>query len=419
MKKAAILIAALLMMVLSGQAYGSKTIILKIGTRVNQGATPAVSQVGGIQTTISVPAGATPHLIEGTSVDVVWSGAAVSANGLIAGNYTAGEGGSGGTIRLAGGTAQGGDLSPFGFGEFAKIVFDVPDDSTVKDSDFTYSGSVDYAQLIFGADSSTTDLSSTVSIVTYKEKDYNGDSRADILWRNSATGENWVWYMNGTSLTGGGQLASVSGSNWNIVGVADFNSDGKPDILWRDSTNGENWLWYMDGSSIIGGGQLPSVSDHNLTIVGTGDFNNDGKQDIVWRNSSTNETWVWYMNGTILTGGTQLPPAPSAIWKIGGVCDFNGDGKPDILWRNPTNGENWVWYMDGSSIIGGGQLPTVSGATWDTVGVADYNGDGKPDIIWRDSQSGANWIWYIRDLTLTGGGQIPSVVSSDLSIVGH
>jgi len=28
--------------------------------------------------------------------------------------------------------------------------------------------------------------------------DFNGDGRADILWRNSSTGENYVWLMNGT-----------------------------------------------------------------------------------------------------------------------------------------------------------------------------------------------------------------------------
>jgi len=111
MKKAFISLAALMSLAFSGLAYG-KTIVLKIGTRINQGATPAVNQVGGIQTVINVPSGATPHLIEGSSVDVLWSGAAVNANGLIAGSYTAGSGSTGGTINLAGGTPAGGDQRP-------------------------------------------------------------------------------------------------------------------------------------------------------------------------------------------------------------------------------------------------------------------------------------------------------------------
>src|SRR5438876_782482 len=31
--------------------------------------------------------------------------------------------------------------------------------------------------------------------------DFNGDGKSDILWRNSSTGENYVWLMNGTTIT--------------------------------------------------------------------------------------------------------------------------------------------------------------------------------------------------------------------------
>src|SRR5437773_7624943 len=36
--------------------------------------------------------------------------------------------------------------------------------------------------------------------------DFNGDGRADILWRNSSTGENYLWLMNGTTITGEGYV---------------------------------------------------------------------------------------------------------------------------------------------------------------------------------------------------------------------
>jgi hypothetical protein len=44
--------------------------------------------------------------------------------------------------------------------------------------------------------------------------DFNGDGRADILWRN-ASGEVYVWLMNGTNLIGAGSPGSVS-SDWQI-----------------------------------------------------------------------------------------------------------------------------------------------------------------------------------------------------------
>src|SRR5262249_26043566 len=62
-------------------------------------------------------------------------------------------------------------------------------------------------------------------------RDFNGDSRSDILWRHSS-GLVYQWLLNGTSVTGTGSPGSVS-LEWAIVGVGDFNGDGKADILWR------------------------------------------------------------------------------------------------------------------------------------------------------------------------------------------
>ena len=63
--------------------------------------------------------------------------------------------------------------------------------------------------------------------------DLNNDGKPDILWRNTATGANMVWYMDGITYTAYAMLTTV-GSPWKIVGTGDFNNDGKPDILWRN-----------------------------------------------------------------------------------------------------------------------------------------------------------------------------------------
>src|SRR5260370_19049112 len=69
--------------------------------------------------------------------------------------------------------------------------------------------------------------------------DFNGDGKADILWRNTSTGEIRVWLLNGTSLIGNGGLATLSKPNFQIAGVGAFNGDGKADILWRNTSTGE------------------------------------------------------------------------------------------------------------------------------------------------------------------------------------
>ena len=33
-----------------------------------------------------------------------------------------------------------------------------------------------------------------------------------------------------------------------------MNGDGKPDILWRNASTGENYVWYLDGVTVLGGG---------------------------------------------------------------------------------------------------------------------------------------------------------------------
>jgi hypothetical protein len=130
---------------------------------------------------------------------------------------------------------------------------------------------------------------------------------------------------------------------WIIADTADFNGDGKIDILWRNTATGQNVLWYMNGAEFSGSGTLPVVSDPNWKLVGKGDFNGDGKVDILWRNSANGSNAVWYMDGTILLSAQGLPAVPDQSWVIVGTGDFNADGKVDILWRNTANGANVVW----------------------------------------------------------------------------
>ena len=81
-----------------------------------------------------------------------------------------------------------------------------------------------------------------------EEVSYNTTSETKIIWRNPTTGENYVWYMDGTTRTSSVKLTTVP-SPWEIVGTGDFNSDNKTDILWRNPTTGENYVWYMDGAT--------------------------------------------------------------------------------------------------------------------------------------------------------------------------
>src|SRR5438876_1017497 len=112
--------------------------------------------------------------------------------------------------------------------------------------------------------------------------DFNGDGKADILWRNSSTGENYVWLMNGTTITGKGSVRTEPDQNWKVAGVGDFNGDGTADILWRYSSTGENYVYLMNGTTITGEGYL-AETDLNWQVAGVGEFNGDGRAAILWR----------------------------------------------------------------------------------------------------------------------------------------
>jgi tetratricopeptide (TPR) repeat protein len=210
--------------------------------------------------------------------------------------------------------------------------------------------------------------------------DFNGDGKVDILWRNSNSGSLMIWLMNGTTLLSQEQVGTV-GLEWTIVGVGDFNGDGRADILWR-RTDGTLLMFLMNGAAIAEIG-WPGVLPLDWQGAGVGDFNGDGKADILWRHTSGALT-IWLMNGTTVVSGAS-PGGFSSDWEAR-IGDFNGDGGMDILWRNPSSGALVMWLMYGTSLMSEEQVGTV-GLEWTIVGVSDFNGDGRADILWRRTDS--------------------------------
>ncbi|MDF5715076.1 MAG: VCBS repeat-containing protein [Rhizonema sp. NSF051] len=238
--------------------------------------------------------------------------------------------------------------------------------------------------------------------------DFNGDGKSDIFWNNSATGENKIWLIDGSTITNAtdaSQNIDSPGTGWSPT-IADFNGDNKTDILWRNSTTGENQIWLMDGTTISSKNTVTALgTEWSPTIV---DFNGDRRADILWRNSQTGENLAWIENDA--TPGnfdaTFLPTLDTAFTP--NVGDFNGDGKSDILWRNTQTGENAYWIMDGATATGYAE-PTLSTA-W-TPRIGDFNGDGRTDVFWRNTQTGGNAVWISDNTTGTSptGYSLPTL----------
>jgi len=236
--------------------------------------------------------------------------------------------------------------------------------------------------------------------------DFNLDGKPDLLWENTATGERYLWMMNGNAFAASWFLGVIDES-WQIAGSGDFNQDGKPDILWQNTITGERVIWLMSGTNLIEGVYF-AVVPPEWSIAGAADFNGDSKPDILWQNAVTGERVIWLMDGTAFLGSIQLGVIPTG-WSIAGAADFNGDGQPDILWQNPTTGERVVWLMNGAVLQSGVYLSAVS-IDWSIAGTGDFNGDGRADIIWQNKITGERALWLMDGTVYSSGvslGAIP------------
>ena len=242
--------------------------------------------------------------------------------------------------------------------------------------------------------------------------DFDGDGKSDILLQNGADGSCFVWQMNGLTFKpdGFGYVGWTPPTNqWRAVGTGDFDSDGKSDILLQDGATGDCYVWEMDGLTFkpdgVGyvGWRPPS---NQWRAVGTGDFDGDGKSDILLQDGQTGDCFVWEMNGLSLkengSGAVGWRP-PSNQWRAMGTGDFDGDGKSDILLQNGADGSCYVWEMNGLTFKpdGVGYVGwTPPNNQWRAVGTGDYNGDGKSDILLQDGQSGDCFVWEMNGLQL-------------------
>ena len=240
--------------------------------------------------------------------------------------------------------------------------------------------------------------------------DFDGDSHADILWRNMSSGQVVIWFLDGTQRVGAGAVGGVP-LVWQIVGTGNFDGDpeGRSDILWRNTLTGQVVIWLLDGTQLIGQG-APGGAGLEWEIAGVGDFDGDARADILWRNSSGNgQVVIWFIDGTERIGADSAGVVPHE-WQIVGTGNFDGDmlGRADILWRH-DNGQVIIWLMDGTQTIGLGS-PGNTGQIWQIVDTGDLDGDGRSDILWRNQAStGQVFAWLIQGTALAGYGPLGAI----------
>jgi ELWxxDGT repeat protein len=252
--------------------------------------------------------------------------------------------------------------------------------------------------------------------------DFTAGGTSDLLWRNTLTGEVDTWLMSGGQIVGGSAIGAVSNA-WQPLGSGDFDGDGTgdgtgtADVLWRNTNTGEVDTWLMSGPQVNGGSGAQISGGSGIGFVssawrfaGIGDFDGDGINDVLWHNTTTGEVDTWLMNNGQVTGGRGIGFASSA-WQSLGAGKFSGNGPSDILWRNTNTGEIDIWFVNDDQMTGGTVAGSVSSA-WQFAAIGDVTGSGDSDIMWRNVNTGEVDTWLINNGHLAGGSAIGTASST-------
>jgi len=150
--------------------------------------------------------------------------------------------------------------------------------------------------------------------------DFDGDFlQDDVVWYNAATQESYIWYATEGIASGFEQIVATTGlgTEWSLVGVGDFDTDKtQDDLLFLNTVTGENYIWFMEGADVLGFTSLEVTIGNEslisgLQVAGVGDYDGDLKaDDVLWQNTTADITAIWFTeNGSIVDTVTKVDEA--------------------------------------------------------------------------------------------------------------
>jgi hypothetical protein len=218
------------------------------------------------------------------------------------------------------------------------------------------------------------------SSAKFADFDHNGWS--DVLARNSANGNLYLYPGNG-SIVSTGARRTLSGG-WNamnaIVRIGDLNRDGREDVVARQP-NGALWLYPGTGTGFGTRKKLPGNWSGMREITAIGDLNRDGYPDLLAVQNSNNALYFYPGKaGATLGARKWISDGWDTRDELTGIGDFTGDGQPDLLARVKATGVINVYRGRPGGFLDRIQVATGWQDMRDIIGVGDFNRDGFVDV---------------------------------------
>ncbi len=139
--------------------------------------------------------------------------------------------------------------------------------------------------------------------------DLHGNGRSDLVYLSPAGAVRCITGLTGRNFVN--ELVGTTPTGFKPVRLGDFDGDGKADILFRNSSTGQLKLWLMNGITISSQVDMPAV-DATWELFATADVNGDGVADIIFKKPDGTLV-IWLMTAgaagqpTVITNAGAVP----------------------------------------------------------------------------------------------------------------